>query len=74
MPVLLNCLPGTTATGACCRGGPGRATQATNYYAYVQTFQNSNVGYGASIAVVLFVFAAIVSFYIARFNARYSNA
>ncbi|MAU22923.1 MAG: ABC transporter permease [Martelella sp.] len=55
-------------------GGPGRATQATNYYAYVQTFQNSNVGYGASIAVVLFVFAAIVSFYIARFNARYSNA
>ena len=24
-------------------GGPGRSTQATNYYAYIQTFQNSNV-------------------------------
>lgn len=55
-------------------GGPGRATQATNYYAYVQTFQNSNVGYGAAIAVFLFVFAAIISFYVARFNARFSNA
>ena len=25
------------------KGGPGRSTQATNFYAYVQTFQNSNV-------------------------------
>jgi len=55
-------------------GGPGRATQATNYYAYVQSFQNSNVAYGAAIAVFLFVFAAIISFYVARFNARFSNA
>ncbi|MEF2071370.1 carbohydrate ABC transporter permease [Consotaella aegiceratis] len=55
-------------------GGPGRATQATNYYAYVQTFQNSNVGYGAAIAVFLFLFAAAVSFYIARVNARVGHA
>lgn len=55
-------------------GGPGRSTQATNYYAYVQTFQNSNTAYGAAIAVFLFVFAAAVSFYIARVNARMANA
>ena len=55
-------------------GGPGRATQATNYYAYVQTFQNSNVAYGASIAVFLFLFAAAISFYIAKANARLSDA
>jgi multiple sugar transport system permease protein len=56
------------------KGGPGRSTQVTNFYAYVQTFQNSNVAYGASIAVFLFVFAAIVSFYVARLNSRISDA
>jgi multiple sugar transport system permease protein len=55
------------------KGGPGRSTQATNYYAYVQTFQNSNVAYGAAIAVVLFIVAAIVSFYVARLNQRVSS-
>lgn len=55
-------------------GGPGRSTQATNYYAYIQTFQSSNVSYGAAIAVFLFVFAAIVSFYVARANARLTDA
>lgn len=55
-------------------GGPGRATQATNYYAYVQTFQNSNVAYGATVAVFLFTFAAVISFYIAKVNARLSDA
>lgn len=55
-------------------GGPGRSTQGTNFYAYVQTFQNSNVAYGASIAVFLFVLAAIISYYAARLNARISDA
>lgn len=54
-------------------GGPGRATQATNYYAFIQTFQNSKVSYGAAIAVFLFVFAAVISFYVARMNARLVN-
>jgi len=43
------------------KGGPGRSTQATNYYAYLQTFQSSNVAYGASIAVLLFIMAAMIS-------------
>lgn len=55
-------------------GGPGRSTQATNYYAYIQTFQSSNVSYGAAIAVFLFVFAGIISFYVARANARLTDA
>jgi len=55
-------------------GGPGRATQATNYYAFIQTFQYSKVSYGAAIAVFLFLFAAIISFWVARTNARLSDA
>ena len=55
------------------KGGPGRSTQATNFYAYVQTFQNSNVAYGASIAVLLFAMAALISFYVARLNQRVSE-
>ncbi len=56
------------------KGGPGRSTQATNYFAYIQTFQNSNVSYGAAIAVFLFLFAAIISFFVARANARINDA
>jgi len=55
------------------KGGPGRSTQATNYYAYIQTFQNSNVAYGAAIAVMLFLMAALISFYVARLNQRVSD-
>ncbi len=55
------------------KGGPGRSTQATNFYAYVQTFQNSNVAYGAAIAVLLFLVAAIISFYVAKLNQRISS-
>ncbi|MEO9515623.1 MAG: sugar ABC transporter permease [Paracoccaceae bacterium] len=55
-------------------GGPGRTTQATNYYAYIQTFQSSKVSYGAAIAVFLFAIAAVISFYVARANARISDA
>jgi len=52
------------------KGGPGRSTQATNYYAYVQTFGNENVAYGAAIAVMLFLMAAFISFYVAKLNQR----
>ncbi len=55
------------------KGGPGRSTQATNFYAYIQTFQSSNVAYGASIAVSLFIVAAVISFYVARLNQRITS-
>ncbi|MFK7879481.1 carbohydrate ABC transporter permease [Roseobacter sp.] len=52
------------------KGGPGRSTQATNFYAYVQTFQNSNVAYGAAVAVMLFLMAALIAYYVAKLNQR----
>ena len=52
------------------KGGPGRSTQATNYYAYVQTFGNENVAYGAAIAVMLFLMAAVIAYYVAKLNQR----
>lgn len=55
------------------KGGPGRSSQATNYYAYIQTFQNSNVAYGAAVALLLFIMAAFISFYVARLNQRVSS-
>ena len=55
------------------KGGPGRSSQATNYYAYIQTFQNSNVAYGAAIAVTLFIVAAFISFYVAKLNQRVTS-
>jgi len=55
-------------------GGPGRSTQVTNYYAYVQTFQKENVAYGASCAVFLFIIAALVSLYVARATGRIGDA
>lgn len=55
------------------KGGPGRSTQATNYYAYVQTFGNENVAYGAAIAVMLFLMAALIAYYVAKLNQRMST-
>ena len=52
------------------KGGPGRSTQATNYYAYVQTFGSENVAYGAAIAVMLFLLAALIAYYVAKLNQR----
>ena len=52
------------------KGGPGRSTQATNYYAYVQTFGNENVAYGAAVAVMLFLMAAFIAYYVAKLNQR----
>ena len=40
---------------------------------FEQTFQNSNVAYGAAIAVTLFIVAAMISFYVARLNQRLTS-
>lgn len=55
------------------KGGPGRSTQATNYYSYVQTFSNSNVAYGAAIAAMLFLMAALISYHVAKLNQRVTS-
>ena len=47
-------------------GGPGTATQVTNYYDYIQTFTFSYWGYGAAIATVMVAGVMLVSWIIHR--------
>lgn len=37
------------------QGGPGTSTEILNYYAYSTSFQNFQVGYGAALALIVFV-------------------
>jgi multiple sugar transport system permease protein len=47
-------------------GGPGGATQVTNYYAFVQTFNFAYWGYGSAIAVLLVAGVFLLSLMISR--------
>ena len=42
-------------------GGPGRATEMLNYYAFTHAFQYLDMGYGATLAVGLFVLVVVLS-------------
>lgn len=43
------------------KGGPGNATQIVSTYVYQKAFSEAQVGYGASIAVILTVFLVVLS-------------
>lgn len=47
-------------------GGPGGATEVTNYYAFVQTFNFSYWGYGSAIATLMIVGIFLLSWAISR--------
>lgn len=47
-------------------GGPGGATEVTNYYGFVQTFNFAYWGYGSAIAVLLVIGVFILSMLINR--------
>jgi hypothetical protein len=47
-------------------GGPGFTTTTIDYYTYVTTFENGEFGYGAALAVVLFVIVLVLT--IAQFK------
>jgi len=47
-------------------GGPGMATEATNYYAYLQGLSYSFVGYSSSISVVMLAFTFFLSYLIVK--------
>jgi multiple sugar transport system permease protein len=49
-------------------GGPGNVTEATNYYAYVQAFAFSEIGYSSAIVVVLIVIAFTLSLLLVKLN------
>ena len=53
------------------RGGPGYATNILGLYLYTRAFRTFNLGYAASISVVLMVFVLIFSvFYVRLFIRR----
>ncbi len=47
-------------------GGPGLATEVTNYYAFVQTFDFAYWGYGSAIATLMVAGVFVLSLAIAR--------
>jgi multiple sugar transport system permease protein len=47
-------------------GGPGRATEVTNYFAFVQTFNFSYWGYGSAIATLLVASVLLLSWALSR--------
>jgi multiple sugar transport system permease protein len=47
-------------------GGPGGATEVTNYYAFVQTFNFAYWGYGAAVAMLLVAGVFVLSLLISR--------
>jgi len=47
-------------------GGPGGATEVTNYYGFVQTFNFAYWGYGSAIAVLLVAGVFVLSLLISR--------
>jgi multiple sugar transport system permease protein len=50
-------------------GGPGRATEVTNYFAFVQTFNFSYWGYGSAVATILVAGVLVLSGTVARLGA-----
>jgi len=44
------------------RGGPGNASTVLANFMYIEAFNNYNMGYGAAIAVMLFLISAVFIF------------
>ena len=49
-------------------GGPGTASYTLAYYVYHTAFQDQDIGYGSTIAVLLFVISIVVSGILVRFS------
>ena len=47
-------------------GGPGTATEVTNYYAFVESFNFSYWGYGSAIATVMVALVLLLSWCLTR--------
>lgn len=55
-------------------GGPGTATEATNFYIYLQGFAFGSLGYGSSMAVLMLALTLVLALGIMRTLLRSSNA
>ena len=43
------------------RGGPGSATEALNYYAFLMAFEQSQMGYGAALSLVVMLLSILTA-------------
>ncbi len=63
---MMTALSAFAAIFAATGGGPGSATEILNLYAYRTSFTELNLGYGASLAMVLLAITLLVSFFMFR--------
>jgi raffinose/stachyose/melibiose transport system permease protein len=52
------------------KGGPGNATMVASYFSYKNFFENSNVGYGATMATVLTLIVMVITIVSIRVQSR----
>ena len=52
------------------RGGPGSATIVPSYYTYQALFEQSNIGYGSTIATVMTVIIVLLTFTFIRIQVK----
>jgi len=63
---MVTALSAFAAIFAATGGGPGSATEILNLYAYRTSFTELNLGYGASLAVVLLTITLAISYFMFR--------
>src|SRR3954463_10753673 len=63
---MMTALSAFAAIFAATGGGPGSATEILNLYAYRTSFSELNLGYGASLAVVLLAITMAISYFMFR--------
>jgi raffinose/stachyose/melibiose transport system permease protein len=52
------------------RGGPGTATMVASYFSYKNFFENSNIGYGATMSTVLTIIIILLTIVWVRVQAQ----
>ena len=67
---MMTALSAFAAIFAATGGGPGSATEILNLYAYRTSFTELNLGYGASLAMVLLAITIVVSFCMFRLRRK----
>ena len=63
---MMTALSAFAAIFATTGGGPGSATEILNLYAYRTSFTELNLGYGASLAMVLMSITLVISYFMFR--------
>ena len=70
---MMTALSAFAAIFAATGGGPGSATEILNLYAYRTSFTELNLGYGASLAMVLLAITLAISFLMFRLRRAHDD-